>query len=284
MRILLTNDDGITSDGLWAAARGLARIGHLTVIGTAEDWSGGSASIRLSYGARLARFSDIPPDLGPNVEAYSLEAAPGGAILTGLMTGLFAPFDLVASGANYGINVGADLVHSGTLGAAVTGYQRGHTAFAISAERGVARGEPQRWDVISDVSERVGRWLLDRTGPPILLNVNVPNRPFAELLGARIVKPVTWGNLDRARLDARPEGEDAWRITASIIREVPYPSDPETDSGAVMGGYVAISHVAPTGWAHEPAPHDLGQLVQSLTPVSDRASIIRTPAGKEGAG
>ena len=156
-RILLTNDDGITSDGLWAAARGLARIGHLTIIGTADDWSGGSASIRLSYGAKLARFHGVPADLAAKVEAYSLEAAPGGAILTGLMTDLFEPFDLVASGANYGVNVGADLVHSGTLGAAVTGYQRGLTAFAISAERGAPSGEPQRWDVIADVSERIGR-------------------------------------------------------------------------------------------------------------------------------
>jgi 5'-nucleotidase len=282
VRILLTNDDGISSDGLWAAARGLARISHLTVIGTLDDWSGGSASIRLSYGARLARYPAVPPDLASMVEAYSLEAAPGGAILTGLMTGLFEPFDLIASGANYGINVGADLVHSGTLGAAVTGYQRGLTAFAISADRGAPRGEPQRWDVIADVSERVGSWLLRRQGPPLLLNVNVPNRPFNELRGAKIVKPVTWGNLDRARLDAVAEGEDAWRITASIIRDVPYPDDEETDSGAVMAGYIALSQVAPTGWVPEPLPDDLHQLVETLTPGSQPGSTIQAPVGAEG--
>src|SRR4051795_1643179 len=80
VRILLTNDDGITSDGLWAAARGLARVGHLTVIGTVDDWSSGSASTRMTVGARLARFDAVPDDLGPNVEAYSIEASPGGAI------------------------------------------------------------------------------------------------------------------------------------------------------------------------------------------------------------
>ncbi len=274
MRILLTNDDGIASDGLWAAARGLARIGQLTIIGTVDDWSGGSASIRLSYGARLARYTGVPADLAGAVEAFSLEAAPGGAILTGLMTSLFEPFDLVASGANYGLNVGADLVHSGTLGAAVTGYQRGLTAFAISADRGAPRGETQRWDVIADVAERVGGWLLRRQGNPLLLNVNVPNRPFPDLRGAKLVKPVTWGNLDRARLDAVAEGDDAWRITASIIREVPYPDDADTDSGAVMAGYVAVSHVAPTGWAPSPQPHDLHQLIETLTPGGQPASTI----------
>src|SRR6185437_4153415 len=118
--MLLTNDDGITSDGLWAAARGLARVGDLTVIGTMDDWSGGSASIRLNAGwgggARLLPFTDTPSDLPANVQAYSIDAAPGGAILAGLMCDLFDSFDLVASGANYGNNVGSDLVHSGTLG------------------------------------------------------------------------------------------------------------------------------------------------------------------------
>ena len=178
MRILLTNDDGVASDGLWAVARGLARVGHLTVIGTVEDWSGGSASVRIALDARLFPYEDVPDGLGSNVEAYAIDAAPGGAILVGLMSDLFEPFDLVVSGANYGVNVGSDLAHSGTLGAAVTAYQRGLSAFAISAERGTRRGEPQRWDGVSDVSERIARWLGAWSGAPVLLNVNVPNRPW----------------------------------------------------------------------------------------------------------
>jgi 5'/3'-nucleotidase len=274
VRILLTNDDGITSDGLWAAARGLARAGHLTVIGTVDDWSGGSASIRMTIGARLAPFTDIPADLGPDVEAYSIDAAPGGAILVGMMTGLFEPFDLVASGANYGVNIGGDLVHSGTLGAAATAFQRGVTAFAISTERGVNRGEPQRWEGVSDVSERIARWLLARDGPPVLLNVNVPNRAFADMAGGRLVRPVTWGNLDRAHFRARSEADGSWRITASLNHEVSYPEDPDTDSGAVLDGCIAITHVLPTGWERVSNPPDLDQLVEALAPNSPVPSII----------
>lgn len=266
MRILLTNDDGISSDGLWAVARGLARVAHLTVIGTVEDWSGGSASIRLTIGARLARYADVPPGLGPGVEAYAIDAAPGGAILAGLMTGLFEPFDLVASGANYGINIGTDLVHSGTLGAAVTAYQRGISAFAISADRGAPRGEPQHWDGIADVAERVARWMLHRRGRPILLNVNVPNRPLAEIAGASLVPPVPWGNLDRARLRAEAEGDGVWRISAAIDRQQPYPADADTDSGAVMAGRIAITPVVPTGFSDLPDPASLDELLAALGP------------------
>src|SRR5262245_52039992 len=144
------------SDGLWAAARGLARAGDLTVIGTADDWSNGSASIRHVIGSRIARFAEVPDDLASSIDAYSIEASPGGAVLAGLMTGLFEPFDLVVSGANYGINIGGDLLYSGTFGAALVGFQRGVTSFANYSERGITRGEEQHWDGIARSEERRG--------------------------------------------------------------------------------------------------------------------------------
>jgi 5'-nucleotidase len=274
VRFLLTNDDGITSDGLWAAARGLARVGHLTVMGTVDNWSSGSASTRDMFGARITRFRDIPADVGPNVEAYSIDSAPGAAILAGVMSDLFEPFDAVVSGANYGVNIGYDLLHSGTLGAAATGFQRGITAFGISAERGVNRGEPQRWDGVSDVTERIARWIGERDGRPVLLNVNVPNLVFANMRGGRLVRPVAWGNYDRAIVSARSDGEGGWRLTAELNHAVQYPDDPDTDSGAVKAGWIAISQVVPTGWADEPAPPDLERLLEALAPGGAAPTII----------
>lgn len=265
MRILLTNDDGIASDGLWAAARGLARVGHLTVIGTKDDWSGGSASIRLGMNCTLHRFLDVPSGLGENVEAYAVGAAPGGAILAGLMSGLFEPFDLVASGSNYGINVGSDLAYSGTVGAAVVGFQRGISAFAISADRGAPRGEEQRWNGVSDVAERVARWLATRSGDPVLLNVNVPNRPFPEMQGAAFVPPAAWGNLDRAFLRATPTEEGGWYLSAAIDRKQGYPTDPDFDAGTVMAGKIAVTQVVPTGWPAQPPLNDVDDLLAALS-------------------
>jgi 5'-nucleotidase len=274
VRILLTNDDGITSDGLWAAARGLARVGHLTVIGTADDWSNGSASIRHTIGARLRRFTDLPAGLAPDVEAYSIEAPPAGAVIAGLMTGLFEPFDLVVSGANYGVNIGGDLIRSGTFGAALTGFERGVTAFAISVARGARNGEPQRWEGVSDVSERVARWLTQRSGPPTLLNVNLPNRSFADIAGARIVRPAGWSNLDRARLGAQPEEDGSWTVTAWFDLQRPWEGDIDTDAGAVLAGEIAVSHVTPMGRDAEPAPEDLAELIEALAPGGPVPTMI----------
>ena len=265
VRILLTNDDGITSEGLWAAARGLARIGHLTVIGTTEDWSGCGASIRMPLGTRLARYPAIPEDVVGEVEAYAVDAAPGAAILIGLMTELFEPFDLVASGSNYGVNVGTDLAHSGTLGAAVTGYQRGLNAFGISQDRGYPRGEDQAWDGVSDVAERLAGWFAGRPiGPPILLNVNLPNRRLADMDGVAIVPPIRWGHVGRVGLTVTPEGDDGWTIGVSVDSRVPMPNEPDTDSGAVLAGQIAVSPVVPTGAETPPSPDELRGLVEAL--------------------
>ena len=272
VRILLTNDDGITSEGLWAAARGLARVGHLTVIGTTEDWSGCGASIRMPIGTRLRRYHDIPADVVGDVDAYAVDAAPGAAILIGLMTELFEPFDLVASGSNYGVNVGTDLAHSGTLGAAVTGYQRGVNALGISQDRGYPRGEDQAWDGVSDVAERLAGWFAGRpVGPPILLNVNLPNRRLSDVAGVAIVPPIRWGHVGRVGLTVTPDGEDGWTIGVSVDSRVPMPNEPDTDSGAVLAGQIAVSPVVPTGAETPPSPHELRGLVEALSDGADIA-------------
>ena len=266
MRILLTNDDGIASDGLWAAARGLARVGRVTIIGTTADWSGCGAAIQLAAGTSLVPYREVPGDLGADVEAFAIDAAPGAAILAGIMSGLFEPFDLVVSGVNLGINVGSDLSHSGTVGAAITGHGRGLNAFAISVDRGAPRGEPQRWDGASDVAERLARWFGRRQGPPLLLNVNVPNLPLAQMRGASLVSPTTWGNLDRSAMWVREDPAGGWILGVRIDRTRPYPTDPATDSGAVMAGRIALTAVRPVGGAGIEEAAELGDLLAWLEP------------------
>ena len=191
------------------------------------------------------------------------------------MTGLFEPFDLVVSGANYGINIGGDLLYSGTFGAAIVGFQRGLTAFAISSERGVNRGEEQRWDGIADVAERIADWMLRRDGEPLLLNVNVPNRRFAE---TRRRADRSAGALGEPR-SGRARGRAGVRREAGASRrrfsgQVPSADDPETDFAAVFAGQIAISHLLPIGRACEPPPADLDGLVAALAPDSAAATII----------
>jgi broad specificity polyphosphatase/5'/3'-nucleotidase SurE len=148
------------------------------------------------------------------------------------------------------------------------------TAFAISAERGTRRKEPQRWDGISDVSEVVARWLAEWSGPPLLLNVNVPNRSLADVAGVSVVEPAPWGHLDRAGFEARPAPEGGWLISTRTGPPRVYPDDLDTDVGAVANGRIALSIIRSIGAPPPPRPDALDGLVRALTPNGAAPSII----------
>jgi hypothetical protein len=92
--------------------------------------------------------------------------------------------------------------------------------------------------------------------------------------GARIVTPVRWANLDRAKLAAEPEEDGSWRISASFSRLIPSTDDPETDFAAVLAGQIAVSHLVPIGRPPVPPPADIDDLLAALAPDRPVASII----------
>ena len=131
-QILLTNDDGIQSPGLWAAAAALEEIGFVTVVAPAEQSSG--------MGRSLPSTSSGTIDLhrvqvnGRSWEVYAVGGSPAQAVLHGAMEIMRCKPDLVVSGINYGENLGTGITVSGTVGAALEGAAIGAPAIAISLE------------------------------------------------------------------------------------------------------------------------------------------------------
>jgi 5'-nucleotidase len=134
-QILLTNDDGIQSPGLWAAAEALSDIGYVTVAAPRDQSSG--------MGRSLPSTSDgiIRPQLlnvrGKEWTVYSVGGSPAQAVLHGILEIMPQKPDLVVSGINYGENVAAGITISGTVGAAMEAAANGVRALAISLETGV---------------------------------------------------------------------------------------------------------------------------------------------------
>src|SRR5262245_41834788 len=126
MRVLCTNDDGINSPGLHALAHHLQRAGHdVLVAAPAEDLSGASASIgRLHADHRIEMSAvDVP---GPNVlRGYAISGPPGLAAMAACLGAFGDPPDVVVSGINSGLNTGHSVLHSGTVGAALTAQNFG---------------------------------------------------------------------------------------------------------------------------------------------------------------
>ena len=111
MKILITNDDGIFAPGIYALAKWAQTLGEVTVIAPKVEQSGKSHGINI-----ISEFEAKPVDLMPGVRAFSVDSTPADCIRYGLV-GLGEQFDLILSGINRGVNIGRDIVYSGTVAA-----------------------------------------------------------------------------------------------------------------------------------------------------------------------
>lgn len=191
MRVLITNDDGIDSHGIAVLARVAVEAGHDVVVAAPhEERSGASASLSaLQNRDQLVVSRASVADL--DVDAFAVQASP--AMIAFVATrGAFGPRpDILLSGINHGPNTGSAVLHSGTVGAALTASTHGVPAMALSLagldtaslaapgdihdqiDREVASGAPS-WDTAHLVARRALDWFVDHGAADWVLNVNIP--------------------------------------------------------------------------------------------------------------
>jgi 5'-nucleotidase len=131
-QILLTNDDGIKSPGLWAAAEALDELGFVTVVAPKEQSSGTGRSFPSFCDGDVHQEKLLVN--GKEWTVHSLGGTPAMAVLYGVLGLIPGKPDLVVSGINYGLNVGSGVTISGTVGAALEGASAGIPSLAISLE------------------------------------------------------------------------------------------------------------------------------------------------------
>jgi len=130
--ILLTNDDGIESPGLWSAAGALAELGRVIVVAPREQCTGAGRSMpKISDGVIREMFVTVK---GKRWKVYAVGGSPAQAVRHALLEILHRKPDLVVSGINYGENVGTCLTISGTIGAAIEGAAHGIPSIAVSLQ------------------------------------------------------------------------------------------------------------------------------------------------------
>ena len=193
MRALITNDDGIDSPGLVALAEIAAQAGfELVVAAPAHEHSGASASIIATRGHAVTAGGGkgtvrserrrLPGVAG---EAYAVHAAPALIVLLALHGSFGAVPDLVLSGINRGANIGTAILHSGTVGAALTAGQGGVRALAVSLDVGLSDRVEERWRTASAIAALA---LGPLQGAPegTVRNLNVPN--VADPAGVELIE------------------------------------------------------------------------------------------------
>lgn len=131
-QILLTNDDGIKSPGLWAAAEALDELGFVTVIAPRDQASGTGRSFPDIYDGQAHEENMVVN--GKEWTVHALGGTPAMAVLYGIFNLIPIKPDLIVSGINYGLNVGSGVTISGTVGAALEGGAAGIPSLAVSLE------------------------------------------------------------------------------------------------------------------------------------------------------
>ena len=135
MKVLVTNDDGVASPGLHALVRALTGDGRdVEVAAPDRDMSGSGAAIgRIHLDEHIdAQPVELPGLAG--VPAYAVDGPPGLCVLAARLGGFGPPPDVVVSGINPGCNTGRAVLHSGTVGAALTAANLGCRGLAVSID------------------------------------------------------------------------------------------------------------------------------------------------------
>jgi len=178
-QILLTNDDGIRSPGLWAAAAALSPLGYVHVAAPRDQYSGAGRSLPSnSDGIIHLEEVSVNDQFWP---VYSVGGSPAQAVLHAVLEILPECPDLVVSGINYGENVGSGVTISGTVGAAMEAASQGIPALAVSLETELAHHMSYSTEVdfsaAAHFTALFARLLLEQKMPPDvhLLKVDVPS-------------------------------------------------------------------------------------------------------------
>jgi 5'-nucleotidase len=203
MRILISNDDGYFAPGLAALAQALATVAEVTVVAPERDRSGASNSLTLDRPLFLRK--------APSGFSY-VNGTPTDCVhlaVTGMLERL--P-DMVVSGINHGANMGDDTIYSGTVAAATEGFLLGIPSIAISLA-GVGMGH---YTTAAKVAlDLVQRFRSQPLTMPMLLNVNVPDLPIAELQGTEITRLGKRHKAEPVMKSVNPRGETVYWVGAA---------------------------------------------------------------------
>jgi 5'-nucleotidase len=251
-RILVTNDDGIYSEGIRKLAVALRDVGDVIVVAPDREQSAASHALTLNRPLRLLKLQD---------NEYIVDGTPTDCVNLAVLNLLkdTRP-DIVVSGINFGPNLGDDVTYSGTISAAFEGALLNIPSIALSA----LVGENFSFDASARFAADLTRMVLQRDrDPSIILNVNFPVGPFKGVKVSRLGKRVySEGVIER--LD--PRGRKYYWIGGDPPTWHP---GKETDFEAIQAGYISITPLHLDLTHHESIPR-LRFLEESLADSATR--------------
>ena len=249
MRLLVTNDDGIDAEGLHVLAQRLATTDHdIVVAAPAADASGSGAALGVFHADSHidVKRVEVP---GCDAPAWAVAGPPGLCAMAAHLGAFGAPPDIVVSGINAGLNTGRAILHSGTVGAALTAQNFGRKGLAVS----VQAEEPWRWDTAATIALEVLGLLIDAPARSVL-NLNVPARARADVRGVRWARLAAFGAVRAAISPIESDGALQIELRATD-EQLP----PDSDTALCEAGFATLTTLVgiAESWPAEQAQQDV---------------------------
>jgi 5'-nucleotidase len=276
-RILVTNDDGIDAPGLRWLARAAAREGHDVVVAApVTEASGSSAAMTAveEHGKIILHKRELLH--AKHIPAYAVAASPAYIVLLALREAFGEPPEMIFSGINRGANAGAAVVHSGTVGATLTGSYAGLHGLAVSLDvlsprASTARSggaalaaldheedEKRHWGSAAELAVRLVPTLV-HTPAGTIFNLNVPDLHLDGIRGLRRASLAQFGQVQVSIVE---EGEGFVRTAVQAADDT---LQPDTDLAALAEHFAVVTPIRP--------PHEMTEVKINLEAVQ-----VHTPA------
>jgi 5'-nucleotidase len=232
LHILVSNDDGIDAQGIYALVMELRKVAEVTVVAPDKQQSAVGHAITMNYPLRALPFRKNNEFFG-----YAVEGTPADAVKLGVRFLMKEKPDMLLSGINHGSNTAINIIYSGTVSAATEGTILGIPSIAVS----LTTYQDADFSYAAKFATRLALLVAEKGLPErTLLNVNVPALPEDQIRGIMVTKQgrSTWDDTFDVRRD--PANREYFWLTG---RMNVVDTEPDTDQIAIRDGFISVTPV-----------------------------------------
>ncbi len=242
MKLLISNDDGISALGIRTLANCLAAAGHhVTVVCPDRERSATGHGLTLHQPIRAEIVESI---FHPTVKAWACDGTPSDCVKLALWALLESPPDLVLSGINQGANLGTEILYSGTVSAAMEGLIEGIPSIALSLDSHVSKD----FQAAANFAKILVDQLTTQPLPELmLLNVNIPAVKWDEIAGVAVTRQGVRRYVDVFDKRVDPRGKTYYWLTGEVMEDVEppeglnLPQNIPTDVHVIRKNFISIT-------------------------------------------
>ncbi|MEK6570014.1 MAG: 5'/3'-nucleotidase SurE [Bacteroidota bacterium] len=232
LNVLISNDDGINSPGIYALVQQIRKIAHVTVVAPDKQQSAVGHAITVGYPLRASKFYKNGIFFG-----HAVEGTPADAVKLAVRSILREKPEMLISGINHGSNTAISIIYSGTVSAATEGTILGIPSVAVS----LTTHERADFTYAAKFTRKLALHLSKKSLPEgTLLNVNVPPVPEEAIRGILVTRQgkSKWDDTFDVRRD--PNNKEYFWLAGDLLQ---LDQDEDIDQVAILKNYISITPI-----------------------------------------